>query len=78
MFERKFETGEEVTEWYSEGTGDTEAVTELVEFLNNFIHGLDVESVMGGCCVTSSTKDKAGPYIDSVQDRLFIAGGGCG
>lgn len=78
MFERKFETGDEVKEWYSEGTGDREAVAELTQFLKKFINGLEVVSVTGGCCVTCSTKDKEGPYIDSIQDGLYVAGGGCG
>ena len=78
MFERQFQTGDEVRRWYSEGSGDREAVAELTAFLKNFIHGLEVVSVRGGCCVTSSTRDKAGPYVDTVQEGLHIAGGGCG
>ena len=79
MFERQFgDDPEEIREWYREGTGDKEAVEELTGFLENFIKDLEVEDVRGGCCITSHTKDREGPYIDKVVEGLFVAGGGCG
>jgi len=77
-FKRIFHEKEEVENWYKNGTGDQEAVHDLSKFIQTFIKDLKVESVSSGCCVTTKTKDKAGPYIDKVQDGLYVAGGGCG
>jgi len=77
-FEGVLSTAEEVEEWYRAGTGDKEAVEELERFIMDFVRDLGVEAVSGGCCVTSKTKDKSGPYIDCVKSGLFVAGGGCG
>ena len=60
------------------GTGNKEAVEELERFIRDFVRDLGVQGVSGGCCVTSKTRDKAGPYVDSVTSGLFVAGGGCG
>ena len=43
-------------EWYRDGTGDPEAVSELASFIKEFVRDLSIESVSGGCCVTSKTK----------------------
>ena len=56
MFERELVTREEVDKWYKEGTGDPEAVEQLDRFIRKLIRGLEVETVSGGCCVTSKTK----------------------
>ena len=56
MFERELVTREEVDKWYKEGTGDPEAVDQLDRFIRSLIRGLEVETVRGGCCVTSKTK----------------------
>ena len=77
-FEGEVETVEEVLDWYRNGSGDNEAVTELAAFLQNFIKDLKVESVSGGCCVTAKTPTKDAPYIDEITDGLFVAAGGCG
>ena len=77
-FEGVLSTAEEVDQWYRAGTGDKEAVKELERFIRDFVRDLGVEEVSGGCCVTSKTKDKSGPYIDCVKSGLFVAGGGCG
>ena len=50
------ETKQEVEEWYTDGTGDPEAVSELASFIKEFVRDLSIESVSGGCCVTSKTK----------------------
>ena len=55
-FERRLETEQEVEDWYREGTGDREAVAELARFITTFLPGLEVEEVVGGCCVTSKTQ----------------------
>ena len=77
-YERIFETKEEVAAWYRAGTGDSEAVRELSRFLADLVPGLDIEAVLGGCCVTANTKDKAAPYIDRLVEGLYVASGGCG
>ena len=71
-------TAKEVEAWYRAGTGDEEAVEELERFIRDFVRDLGVQGVSGGCCVTSKTRDKAGPYVDSVTSGVFVAGGGCG
>ena len=71
-------TAEEVEAWYRAGTGDQEAVEELERFIRDFVRDLGVQGVSGGCCVTSKTRDKSGPYVDSLTSGLFVAGGGCG
>ena len=50
------ETKQEVEEWYKDGTGDPEAVSELCSFIRDFVTDLKIETVSGGCCVTSKTK----------------------
>ena len=77
-YERILETQEEVADWYRAGTGDTEAVEELRRFICHLVPGLDVQAVVGGCCVTANTRDKAAPYIDQVVEGLYVACGGCG
>ena len=71
-------TAEEVELWYRAGTGDQEAVEELERFIRDFVMDLGVQGVSGGCCVTSKTRDKSGPSVDSLTSGLFVAGGGCG
>ena len=56
VFERELVTREEVDKWYKAGTGDPEAVDQLDRFIRSLIRGLEVETVSGGCCVTSKTK----------------------
>ena len=77
-YERIFERKEEVVDWYRTGSGDPQAVAELRRFITELLPGLDVEAVVGGCCVTSKTRDKAAPYIDQVVEGLTVASGGCG
>ena len=55
-FERIIETKEELEAWYNDGRGDQAAVEELTRFIRSFLPGLEVEAVVGGCCVTSKTK----------------------
>jgi len=77
-FERNIETAEEMLEWYKSEEGDTEAVSELADFLKSFIKDLTVKEVTGGCCVTSNTVTKTAPYIEEVAEDLVVAAGGCG
>ena len=77
-YERILETKEEVVDWYRSGSGDSEAVAELRRFITQLLPGLDIEATLGGCCVTSSTRDKAAPYIDQIVEGLTVACGGCG
>merc|ERR1712142_1158272 len=77
-FEGAIETVDDLLDWYRDGVGDREAVNELAAFLQKFIRNLKVESVSGGCCVTSKTPTKDAPYIDEITDGLFVAAGGCG
>ena len=77
-YERIFESQEEVVAWYRSGTGDNQAVAELRRFITELLPGLDIEAVLGGCCVTSNTRDKAAPYTDRLVEGLYVACGGCG
>ena len=77
-FEGVVETGEDVLDWYRRGTGVEEAVTELADFLQDLIPNLIVDAVSSGCCITSNTVSKDAPYIEEVQQGLYVVAGGCG
>ena len=78
QFEKDIDSLEELNAWYRDGEGDPEAVSQLNTFVREFLPGLRVEEVRGGCCVTSKTPTKDAPYIDEAVSRLVGAAGGCG
>lgn len=65
-------------DWYRSGTGVQEAVSDLADFIRHLIPGVEILGVEGGCCVTCNTPGKSAPFVDRIDDGIFVAVGGCG
>lgn len=74
--ERIFDSWEEIRDWFH-GDGDLREGEALRQALHDLLPGLRVQAYQTKPCILAYTAHER-PYIDQIDERLYVATGGCG